>query len=363
MAIDRKNATKPVTIKDVAAHLGIAFSTVSRALHSDHHVSASVRTRVQEAVEQLGYVPNTGARMMHRKHSMLIGLVIPDFQNQLFWATARVLATRCNAAGYELILGVSGDDPEIELRQVVALRSARAAGIVIAASGRSLDRTIELLRTEAVVQLAARDPNLPFPTVTTNDHLSLESSTRHLLQLGHSRIGYIGGRLSLGTADQRFSGYAAALEASGIVVDDEIVFRGPLDSDFARVAMTRLLQASNPPTAVAMSNSLQTEGAIEALRDAGIEVPGQLSLVGYGDPSWFHLWGPGITTVDAREIDLADAAATLLMEQVGKGVGVRSEKPLKLVINTRLILRGTTGPPRASQNWSAPAVSKMAGLP
>ena len=340
---------KPVTIKDVAAHLGIAFSTVSRALHGHRHVSADVRARVLEAVKELGYVPNTGARMLHRSHGTMIGLVIPDFRNQLFWATAQVLAARCTAAGYELMLCVSGDDPEVELNQVLALRSARAVGIVIAASGRSLERTVELLQDGAVVQIAARDLSLPCPTVSINDQLSLESSTRHLLQLGHQRIGYIGGPQGLGTAEQRFSGYASALHAAGISIDESLVFRGPLETDFARVSAARLIQLEKRPTAIIMSNSLQTEGAVEAIRDAAIDVPDTLSLMGFGDPSWFHLWGPGISTIDAREVDLADAAA-MLMEQIDNQSNNKRDvsPPLQLVLNTRVILRGTTAPPMQS---------------
>ncbi len=335
---------KAVTIKDVAAHLGIAFSTVSRALHGERHVSAEVRARVHEAVRTLGYVPNSGARSLHRNSSTLIGLVIPDFQNQLFWATARVLATRCNHAGYELIVGVSEDDPELELKQVMTLRGARVAGIVIGASAHTLDRTIELLSAGAVVQLAGRNPRLPFPTVATDDLRSLESSTRHLIQLGHRRIGYIGGPAGLGTAEQRYAGYRSALASEHLAVDETLVFRGALEIDFARVAATRLLQAEPRPTAIVMSNSLQTEGAIEAIRHAGLAVPDQISIVGYGDPSWFRLWGPGITTVDARETELATSAATLLMDQIAKKDAPQRD-PIRLVLNTNLLLRGSTRPP------------------
>lgn len=338
---------KPATLKDLAAHLGISFSTVSRALRSDHHVSTELRARVLAAADELGYIPNSGARLLHGNLSTVVGLVIPDFQNQLFAAAAHIISERCHKAGYEMILAVSGADPEIELKQVIALRAARAAGIVIAASGRSAPRTIELLSGGAVVQLSGRELALPFPTVATNDKGSLDSSTRHLIQLGHRRIGYVGGPVGLGTADERYSGYELAMADARLQLDPRLVFRGPLHIDFARLAMTRLLQMSKRPTAVVMSNSLQTEGAIEAARDAGVEIPRDLSLMGYGDPSWFKLWGPGITTIDAREVELADTVAAVLMEQIQN---LKNKKPietsLRLVINTRLILRGSTAPPR-----------------
>ena len=343
----RNGDDRPVTIKDIANHLGIAFSTVSRALHGKRHVSEEVRKKVEKAAAELGYVPNKGARMLHGEHGNIVGLVIPDFRNQLFWATSRILAERCNEAGYELMLCVSGDDPETELKQVMALRSARAAGIIIAASGHTLDRTKRLLEGGAVVQLAGRNPSLPCQTVSTNDRLSILSSTRHLIQLGHRQIGYIGGPIGLGTAEERFAGYSQALAEAGIQVEGMHVQRGPLEIEFARLAMTRLLQATPKLTGVVMSNSLQTEGAISAVIDAGISIPKDISLIGYGDPGWFQLWGPGITTIDAREAELADTAATLLMDQISHSeLRETADRSVKVQFNTRIILRGTTGPPQ-----------------
>lgn len=347
MARVRAARAKPVTLKDLAAHLGISFSTVSRALRSDHHVSDKLRARVLAAAEELGYIPNSGARLLHNSLSTVIGLIIPDFQNQLFATAANILSERCNQAGYEMILAVSGADPEVELKQVVALRAARAAGIVIAASGQSKARTMELLSDGAVVQLGGRDLELPFATVAANDRESLKASTRHLVQMGHKRIGFIGGPPGLGTAEERYAGYCKALAESGLSVQNKLSVRGPLTATFARRAMTQLIQSPTRPTAVVMSNSLLTEGAIEAALDAGIAIPSDMSIVGFGDPSWFKLWGPGITTIDARETELADTVATVLLEQIEN---IKKQQPientLRLTINTRLILRGSTAPPR-----------------
>lgn len=346
MTVKTNVAAKQVTIKDIAAHLGIAFSTVSRALHDKGYVSPELKARVRATAEELGYIPNASARLLHEAHTSTVGLIVPDFQNQLFASIAQVLAVRCAREGYGLMLGMSNDDPEMELKEVAALREARVAAIAIAACGRSLRRTVELLRMGPVLQLAARGPELNFPSVAMNDENSLRLATRHLLQLGHRRVAFIGGPGSLGTAQRRLAGFRAAFESEGLAPDPAHIMQGPISVDFGRMATMRLLQSGAPPTAIVMANSSQTEGAIAALASAGLSLPEDLSFVGHGDLSWFRLWGKGITTIDTKADEFAAVAATMLMEQIAPRSTETADRggPLHYVLESSLIQRGSTGP-------------------
>lgn len=350
---------KPVTIKDVAKHLGIAFSTVSRALHGKPHVSAELRARVQAAAAELGYVPNASGRLLHQPYGSSIGLVIPDFPNQLFATAAQIFATRFAQEGMNLMLGVSGDDPETELRQVMALREARVAGIAIATCGKSLDRTIKLLSSTPVVDLADRSGNSRFPSVMLDDEHSLHLATTHLLQLGHRTIAYIGGSDALATGTRRLAGYKAALSAYGIEPSPELIQQGPITSDFARMAAIRLMNGRNRPTGMVVANSLQTEGAVEAIASLGLSLPGDLSLLGHGDTSCFKFFGKGLTTIDTRTVELANAGVDILLEQMAAFTQGRSldEEPIRYRLQCNLIQRGSTGVPPAAQRGPAVATA------
>jgi LacI family transcriptional regulator len=344
--MDQMNS-KPATIKDIANHLGIAFSTVSRALQGKPHVSKQLRARVEAAAAELGYVPNSGARLLHKPRGSSVGLIIPNFPNELFATAAQVFSTRLEQEGFSVMLGVSGDDPQTELRQVMAFCEARVAGIAIATCGRILDRTIGLLRTVPMVDLANRSPDLHFPAVMLDDEHSLNLATTHLLQLGHRRIAYIGGEGTLGTGKRRIDGFRAALAAYNIDPEPSLLQQGPITVDFARMATLRLMNARDRPTGLIVANSNQAEGAVEAISSLGMRLPEDLSLVGHGDASWFKLFGKGITTVDTRTVDLANAGVDILMEQIKAVSQERTydEEPMRYTLQCNLIQRGSTGFP------------------
>ena len=334
---------RPVTIKDIAAHLGVHYSAVSRALNDQQHTSDDLKRRVREAVRELGYVPHSAARMLHRRHSPHVGLVLPDLMNQVFAESANILAERCHAAGYQLVLAVSQRDPAIELQQVEAMREMRVAGVIIAPCGDSLPETEALLAEMRVVQLARRNPHLAIPTIATDDRGGAHQAMRHLLQLGHRRIGVVGGDRTA-TDDERYGGALDALAEAGVAPDPRLLVRGPLSSDFGRQAASQLLQAAPRPTALLATNSLLTQGMVDAAHRAQLKVPQDLSLVGFGDPAWFRLWGPGLTTVRLPIRELAEACALQLLRQIEEDDDPAVPAPFQMMLDTTLVLRGSTGP-------------------
>lgn len=337
--------SRSITIKHVAAHLGVSFSTVSRALADHRHTSDAMKLRVRAAAAELGYIPHSGARQMHSRHSGMIGLVIPDIRNQIFAAAAEIMAERCREAGFQLILSFSGRDRVIEHRQLEMLRERRAAGIIIAPCGDSLPETHQLLTTFPAVQLARRNAALDVPTVTLDDRGGMFRAVRHLIQLGHRRIAVIVGTSGLVTSDERNGGARDAFTEAAITPDEKLIIAGPLTSEFGRSATARLLSLAERPTAIVAANSLLTLGALEAVHDAGVTVPDDLSLIGFGDLDWFRLWGPGLTTVSLPIRDLAEAAAAHLMDQIHASAN-ETRAPLAMTLPTNLLLRGSTAPPR-----------------
>ncbi|MCP3731225.1 LacI family transcriptional regulator [Sphingomonas sp. MG17] len=335
---------RPVTIKDVAAHLGVSFSAVSRALNDRHHTSEDMKARVRDAAKALGYVPHTAARMMHRAHSQTIGLVLPDLSNYIFAETASVMAEQCYQAGYQLVLGVSQRDPQIELEQVESMRAMRVAGVIISPCGQSLPETHRLLASMPSVQLARRNAELKIPTIATDDRTGSRNAMRHLLQLGHSRVALVSGDQTM-TDKERLEGALDALSQAGVEQPSGLVLQGPLTAEFGREATSRVVQMEHRPTAVLCTNSVLTIGVVDAVQRAGLSVPGEMSLIGYGDPEWFRLWGPGLTTVQLPITELAQACAMHLLRQVGEGgEHEAARRPFEMMLDTSLLLRGSTGP-------------------
>lgn len=342
-----KSGTAPrkrqVTIKDVAAHLGVSFSAVSRALNDQQHTSKAMKDRVRSAAAELGYVPNNAARMMHRRHSQLIGLVIPDLANQIFAETASIMSERCHAAGYQLILAVSQRNATIELEQVEALREMRVAGVIIAPCGDSLPETRALLSSMPVVQMARRNVTYNVPTIESDDRGGTRNGVRHLIQLGHRAIAVIGGDQTM-TDDERFNGAVEAMADAGLSFDPRHVLRGPLTAEFGKEATSRLLQLPDRPTAILATNSVLTLGLVDAIHRAQIAVPQQMSIIGFGDPDWFRLWGPGLTTIQLPIAQLAEACAQHLLRQIKEDVDRGDDNGFQMVLDTNLLLRGSTGP-------------------
>jgi LacI family transcriptional regulator len=338
------------TIKDIAARLGVAHSTVSRALNDHPHVKDETKLRVRRAAADLGYIANSGARLMRLGRSSVIGLIVPDVENPFYSAAAKVMAESCAAEGFQLLLAVSEDDPFQEQNHVQALREARAAGVAIALTANPRRQTIALLRQVPTVQLVRRDSALPCDAVGIDDRAGTRLSTQHLLDLGHRRIAFIGVLQELSTGSARVAGYRAALREAKVKLDPALEKFGRPRPDFGHQALAELLALSDRPTAVVLGSSQFTLGALDAMGAAEVSMPIDLSLVGYGDPDWFRLWRPAITTIGLPLKDIAATAASLLFRRIREpSVDAISRSALHAPFLPTLIVRGSS-----AKRWQPP---------
>jgi DNA-binding LacI/PurR family transcriptional regulator len=343
--------THNVTIKDVADHLGVSHSTVSRALNDHRHIHEDMKSRVRRAAAELGYVVNAGARTLRRAESNLIAYVVPDLMAEMFTFIAKPLATQCFKAGYQLVLCATDDDPTIEFRHVEALRQARATGIVIIPTPHMLEATAALLEPIAAVQVSRRHPLLSASSVTIDGERGVADAMRHLAQLGHRRIAYVGLTTDRSTGVERLAGYRRGLEENDLTFDTAFVRLGPTKQEYGRAAVAGLLRLPEAPTAIAFGTADHTYGGIDALRHAKVAVPEAMSVMGFGDPVWFKLQGPGISTVGGALSDIAEAAISMLLRQIAaRNAGTPGDPPESIVLDPLLILRGSTAPPAAARS-------------
>jgi LacI family transcriptional regulator len=300
---------------DVASRAGVSTSTVSHVLNGTRKVSPASVQAVQQAIQALGYIPNTLARSLARSSTSTIGVAISALSNHYFSETVHAIESECAKHGYMMLFVDTHDDPEQELRVVMALHHRRVDGVILAPSNDS--KALEYLRTNQIpAVLVDRMMSAQFDQVGVENTQATQALITHLIGHGHRRIGFIAGRTGFSTTDERVAGYKAALQAAGLAFDPQLLVNGGSNTEPARQATVQLLGLDAPPTAIMAGNNLMTLGAMHALRDAQLEVPGQMALVGFDDFDWADFFVPRLTLIAQPVNDLGARAVHLLLQRM-----------------------------------------------
>ncbi len=341
----RYGMAQEVTLKDIARCLSLSVSTVARALTDSPEISEATKARVRATASSLGYVAHSAARAMRRGHSTLVGLIIPDIENQFYGTLAKAMAQCCDQAGHQLLLAITEDDPVSEERQVRALSEARVAGMVIVPSPKPLRNTLNLLVRGPWVQLIRQVSDVEAPWFGIDDEAGLYLATRHLIDQGHRRIAYMGGTLDLSTGRGRLKGYEQAFAATGLEVPRDLVRLGRPRMDFAADAFASLWQQADRPTAVVTAGSRLCAGVLEAIKHLKLAVPHDLSVVGFGDAPW---WYADLSTIGLPVREIAMACGEFLLRHIRDHRGGDPNAPVYQAIHRpSLVLRASTAPFRA----------------
>jgi LacI family transcriptional regulator len=345
-----KDGPRNVTIKDIAARLGLTHATISRALNDHAHTSEKTKVRVRAEAAALGYVPHLPARLMRQQSSTLIGLLLPDIENPFYATIARAMAAALTETGMQLMLAVTNDDPVTEHKQVLALRGARVAGLAVTLTAAPLPETLMLLDGVPAVQMIRRVRGGPKAAVVMDDRGGVRDATAHLLALGHRRIAYVGTPLDVSTGKDRMRGFEEAHEMRGLALRERLIKIGPPHPAFGREALAQLLSARQPPTAVMLGGPQLTLGAMETIHRLGWGIPADLSVISFGDAEWFLASNPAISAVRAPIEETVRTAAQILLRHLTAKDGSQRSSFLKTHRVSRPVLtpRGTTGKPSRS---------------
>jgi LacI family transcriptional regulator len=272
--------------------------------------------------------------------------------NAFYSTAAQAISQSFDEAGYQMVLCISEDKPEVEMRQVRSLAEARVDGIVWVPTLKPMPQTVTWLESIAHAQLIRKCPLLKSDWFGIDDEDTTRQATQHLLGLGHRHIAYIGGPQALSTGNDRLQGFLQAMHAAQAQVDHSAVFCDAPDAASGQRVMAQLLLRNPRPTAVVMSTSRGTEGALEALRLQATSVPAELSVVGFNDSPAIAWWGPGLTTMRMPVREVASASAQHLIRLLGASKSVLAPA-LGMVTQypPSLIVRGSTAakptqPPR-----------------
>ena len=330
----------PPRIADVAAHAGVGVATVSRVLNGRGSVSPETRARVLESIRVLDYSPSSVARNLSLRRTLVIGVVVPFFTSPSAVERVRGVVAALEGSPYDLALfDVESADRQRRAFDLLG-RGDRADGLLVVSL---VPPPEELARLGSLPCVLVDAPSNVVPSVVVDDVFGGEIATRHLLDLGHRRIAFMGDkpadRFRFDSTRDRTKGFEQALAAVGLTPRPEWVREGTQNRHVARSIAEDLLTHGERPTAVFAASDTQALGVLEAARALGIAVPGELSVVGFDDieiASYANL-----TTVRQPLFDSGRIGAALLLQSLaGEELPARSQMlPLELEV------RGTTGPP------------------
>lgn len=325
-----------VRMQDVAAAARVDTSVVSRVLSGDAALSVrpETRRRVHEAVQRLGYRPNPAARALKTARTMAIGMLLPDLANTVYAEIARGAEERASAAGYILLIATG----TAAVRRVVL--AGRVDGVLYAIA--TTENVADIRPEPALPSLLVnrREPGAG-PSVIVDDEAGVATAVRHLLDLGHTRIAHIGGPRAVDTARRRLAGYERALRERGLPVRPELVAEARFDERGGATAAARLLLLDPPPSALVVANVGAAIGAMATAREAGLEIPRDLSVIGFHDVPMAPYLAPPLTTVRMPLAELGSRAVDELLAMID-GAEVAD---VVVAAAPELVLRGSSAPP------------------
>ncbi|MCI2422357.1 LacI family transcriptional regulator [Saccharopolyspora sp. K220] len=340
---------KPPTIADVAKLAGVHKATASRALNprTSNQVTPATARRVLTAAKRLHYQPNNVARSLSTSRSATIGVLIPDLTNPLFPLVLRGIEDALGTHGYTALLANTDDSPERTQAQFDALLSRKVDGFLMATARREDPLLARAHEHGIAVVLINRSTDVPlFPVVTGDDSAGMAAAIEHLTDLGHRRIAHLSGPSTMSTGFGRAQAFRQTAAAHGLPPADTPVVECSSYTEDAGAAAARRLFDENPAvTAILAGNDMIALGALDVLRERGLDCPDDVSLIGFNDMRFVDKLTPPLTTVHVPHHSLGAEAARLLLEQFASADRV----PKTVSLPLHLVVRGSTGPARAGR--------------
>jgi LacI family transcriptional regulator len=333
-----------ITIFEVASQAGVSYGTVSRVLNDDPHVRLETRERVNKVIRDLGYVVNRQARSLAGGKTQIIGILVPDLGTGYISEIIQGINTELQLAGYDLMLYTTHRTPVLEADYVASLAQGMVDGLILVLP-KTPEDYIDILRSRRFpfVLVDHQGFGKDCPAVGAVNWQGAYNATEYLIQLGHKRIGFITGWMDLGSAIDRKEGFKAALWAYHIPFEEELVRQSTFQQLDGYNRAMELLNLSNPPTAIFASNDVMAFGAMDAVREKGMRIPEDISIIGFDDIPQSSIIHPALTTVRQPLRNMGSVATQMLLDLL--------KNPLtpsrRIELPTGLVVRDSCQPPRS----------------
>lgn len=332
----------PVTLRDVAEQAGVSPMTVSRVINGGTSVNVKTRERVQKVIGELGYLPNTIARSLSHRTSGTLAVLVPDVANPFFMLILRGVESVARQHGYRVMLCNTESDLALEDAYIQDMLAHQIDGLVIAPTSDNSRRHLRLPQQHHVpLVLIDRTVDGVECDVVLGDNVGgAQQLVEHLVAAGHRRIAMICGPLDVSTSRDRLQGYRQALDAGGAEDDPQLVVEAQVNVLGGYAAIQQVLLLDSRPTAVFTVNNLVAVGAVQAMREHGLEVPRDLALVCFDDIELASQLLPFLTVMAQPAETFGTIAAQLLIERIA---GRTTERPRRVVLTPELVVRTSSG--------------------
>lgn len=343
---------KGATIEDIAREAGVSTATVSRVFNSPEKVSPAARETVKEVARRHHFVAHGLATGLASKRSSLLGVIIPTISNSIYSQSTQAIQDVAQAAGYTVLVGVSDFSRSREERLIHRFIEHRVEGIVLTGAERDSEVYDKINHNGLPYVITWKlDPERRHPCVSFDNARASMVAVEHLISLGHRRIGFVCGRTDVNDrALERWRSFETRMAAHGLVPDPHLMFERPFEYVEGSAVMRRMLENPDPPTAVFCANDIQAIGAMSHCHEAGLQVPRDISIIGFDDLAITQYTTPQLTTVHVPAAEMGRCAAQQLVTAIRDG-----GNPMSMELPIQLILRGTTAPPSRTGHGEPPA--------
>lgn len=330
------------TLADVAQSAGVSMMTASRALNGRSGVAQNTKERVLAKARELGYVANMSARSLVGGRMNVLGLVVPDLVTQFVGEVAAGSSEAAEKLGFDLLIYTTSHKVDLESARIKVLKNGLVDGILAVLPRNPANILGDLTNSGMpVVIIDSRGSSINLPTIVVENYNGARYAVEHLIALGHKRIGFLAGAEDVECSKDRLRGYREGLLNAGLAFDQNLVRPGNFRQPTGFQAALELLRLPNPPTAIFAANDLTAFGAIEAVKEVGLRVPHDVSVVGFDDIQMATQVHPPLTTVKQPLHQMGISAVNLLVSMIS-GITPVSQR---ISLPTELIVRSSTAAP------------------
>jgi LacI family transcriptional regulator len=332
------------TIRDVASRAGVAISTVSAVINRSAPTSAAVVARVEQAIAEIGYMPQRAAQTLRSGRSRLIGLIIPDIANPHFATVARVVENVCLGAGYMTFVYNTDEDSDHEMQILKMMRMQRVAGLILISTRSDAQHGARLMAEIGVptVLMGSHVGGTPFDIITLDDVKAGRLAMSRLLDLGHRRIAVMAGRSGVSTNEERLEGCRVAFAERGLAFGNVEIVLANFSEERAFEETRRLVSRRERPTGILSLSNLMTIGVMRGLVAERLASPRDVSIVGIDDFEWAEIMNPQPTTIAQPIVEMTQVAISMLLDQIKTG---HRPSGRRLCFEPELVVRASCGAP------------------
>ena len=336
-----------VTIKDIAKITGVSHSTVSRALGGNSLISEATTARIRKVAKELGYQPSAAARSLKTNQTKVIGVIVNSIDDPFFSEILFGIEDAAQQFGYGLFIAASQYDPIREQNIVKTMMEQRTDGVNICSSSFSAYKGRQLLANGFPVVVVNYKANENFNfSIYHDDEDGSRQITRHLLELGHTKIAYLGNSKSGKTSLDRLNGYRKEMHKAGLEYKSEFIYEVQgSEPDLGIEGLDYFLNLSDQPTAIICFNDTIAIGLLHACHQRGISIPNDLSVTGFDNITFSAFTCPPLTTLDQPKYSIGNEAAQLLLELLSNKIENSNNTHKEKVLKGRLLVRSSSAPP------------------